>query len=100
MEKIIVNEYDGVGNMYLIGVGTGTAFLQIFEVCGLNEQDALDLVADHCVANELEGLYSSYFALADMAELGETAYECAESFGLSCVGNTGVYMDIVSIEKI
>ena len=84
-------------NLYKVLVGTGTAWLQEFQVYAYNEQEAVDLVADYCEDNELHGLYSDFYELYDLCEVGETVDEYIETHSLICCGNHGIYMDITGI---
>lgn len=87
-------------NLYAVTLGTGLAWTQTYEVYAYNESEAVDLVADYCEENELVGLYSDYYELADLCEVGETVDEYADANGLICCGNHGIYMQILGIEEV
>ena len=95
-----INEGNYGKKLYAVTLGTGTAWTQTYEVYAYNECEAVDLVADYCEDHELEGLYSDYYELADLCEVGETVDEYAESNGLTCCGNHGIYMQILRIEEV
>lgn len=86
--------------LYAVTLGTGLAWTQTFEVYAYNEGEAVDLVADYCEDHELEGLYSDYYELADLCEVGKTVDEYAEANNLTCCGNYGIYMQILRIEEV
>lgn len=85
---------------YRVALGTGTAWVQPFEVYAYNEGEAVDMVADYCEENELEGLYADYYDLADECEVGQSVDEYAEANGLTCCGNHGIYLQIAGMEEI
>ena len=100
MDKITIGSKNYGENLYRVYVGTGTAWLQGFDIYAFNEQDAVDLVANYCEEHELQGLYSDYYELADECEIGEAVDEYAESHNLISCGNHGVYMNIDRIEEV
>lgn len=95
----LINTGNHGGNLYQISVGTGTAWTQEFQVYAYNETEAVDLVADYCDEQELDGLYADYYELFDLSE-GETVEEYAEAHNLTCCGNHGIYIEIISIKLI
>ena len=86
--------------LYRVFIGTGTMWLQEFQVYAYNEQEAVDLVADYCEEHELEGLYADYYTIADECETGETVDEYIESHSLICCGNHGIYLEVAGLEEI
>lgn len=86
--------------LYKITLGTGFAWTSSFEVYAYNEQEAVDLVADHIEEYEMKGLYTDHYELADLCETGETVDEYAEAHNLTCCGNHGIYLAIINIEEI
>ena len=95
-----INEGNYGEKLYAVTLGTGLAWTQTFEVYAYHEQEAVDLVADYCEEHELEGLYSNYYELADLCEVGQTVDEYAEANGLTCCGNHGIYMQILGIKEV
>lgn len=95
-----INEGNYGEKLYAVTLGTGTAWTKTFEVYAYNETEAVDLVADYCEEHELEGLYSDYYELADLCEVGQTVGEYAEANGLICCGNDGIYMQILGIKEV
>ena len=92
------NAYDE--SLYRVYLGTGTAWLKVFEVYAYNEQEAVDLVADYCEEQELAGLYFDHYDLADECEVGQSVDEYAETHGLTCCGNHGIYIVLAGIELV
>ena len=85
---------------YRIFIETCTMFLQEFHVYAYDETKALDLVADYCEENGLEGLYADYYEVFDLCDIGETVEEYAEAHNLICCGNHGIYVGVAGIEEI
>lgn len=100
MNTITIDSNHYGENHYHVSLGTGTAWTQPFEVYAYNEAEAVDLVADYCEENELEGLYADYYDLADECRDGRSVDEYAEANGLTCCGNHGIYIQIVEMEEI
>ena len=86
--------------LYRIYLGTGTAWLKVFEAYAYNEQEAVDLVVDYCEEHELHGLYADYYEIMDLCEAGQTVDEYAEAHNLTCCGNHGVYIELAGIEVV
>ena len=87
-------------NLYKVLIGTGTAWLQEFQVYAYNEQEAVDLVADYCEEHELEGLYTDYYTIADECEVDETVDDLIEAHNLTCCGNHSIYLEVAGLEEI
>ena len=85
---------------YRVYLATGTAWYKVFQVYAYNESEVVDMVADYCEDNELHGLYSDYYDIADECEAGQTVDEYAESHNLICCGNHGIYLDVAGLEEI
>ena len=85
--------------LYAVSLNTGLAWLQEYSVYAYNEQEAVDLVTDYIEEQELHGLYSDHYELADLCENGETVDEYAEANNLICAGNHGIYISIVGIKE-
>ena len=64
----IINQGNCGERAYKIALGTGTAWVEEFIAYAYNEQDALDFVADHLEAEELNGLYFDYATLKALAK--------------------------------
>ena len=86
--------------LYRVYIGTGTAWLKVFQAYAYNEQEAVDLVADYCEEHELEGLYTDFYGIADECEVGQTVDEYAEAHNLICCGNHGIYLEVAGLEEI
>ena len=86
-------------NLYKVCIGTGTAWLEEFRVYAYNETEAIDLIADYCEKNGLDGLYADHYEIFDLCN-GETVEEYAEAHNLTCCGNHGIYLEIASIELV
>lgn len=95
-----INEGNYGEKLYKVTLGTGTAWTQSYEVYAYHETEAVDLVADYCEENELGGLYSDHYELADLCDEGETVDEYADANGLTCCGNHGIYMQILDIQEV
>ena len=95
-----INEGNHGEKLYAVTLGTRTAWTQTFEVYAYNECEAVDIVADYCEENELEGLYGDFYEVADLCDVGETVDEYADANNLTCCGNHGIYMQILGIEEI
>lgn len=95
-----INEGNYGEKLYAVTLGTGTAWTKTFKVYAYNETEAVDLVADYCEENELEGLYGDFYEVADLCDVGETVDEYADANNLTCCGNHGIYMQILGIEEI
>lgn len=82
---------------YKVNVGTGLAWPYSVTVEAFSETEAVDLVAD-----ELKGsaFVSTYEELEKMKADDETVDEYAQANGLICCGNDGVYMSVISIERV
>ena len=85
--------------LYTVTLGTGTMWTQSYSVYAYNEQEAIDLVADHIEEQELHGLYCDWYELADICGVGETPESYAESHNLTCAGNHGIYVEILDVKK-
>lgn len=86
--------------LYRVDLGTGTAWTAPYLVYAYNEQEAVDLVADYIEEQELIGLYSDHYELADLCEPDETVESYAEANNLVCAGNHGIYISLVGIEEV
>lgn len=86
--------------LYRVFLGTGTLWLAEFHVYAYSEQEAIDLAADYCEEQELEGLYADHYEIYDLCEAGQTVDEYAEEHGLYCCGNHGIYVKLEGIEVI
>lgn len=87
-------------HLYRVFIGTGTIWLKEFRVYAYNEQEAIDLIADYVEEHECEGLYTDYWGLFDLCDVGETVGEYAEAHNLICCGNHGIYLEVAGLEEI
>ena len=97
---MLINEGGYGTKLYRVTLGTGIAWTESYEAYAYNEGEAADLVADFCEENDYEGLFSDYYELADLCEVGETVDEYAEANGLTCCGNHGIYITIIDIKEV
>jgi hypothetical protein len=95
-----INEGNYGEKLYKVTLGTGLAWTQSYEVYAYNESDAVDLVADYCEEHEFHGLYSGFYDLYDECDVGQSVDEYAEANGLTCCGNSGIYMQILGITEV
>lgn len=95
-----INEGNNGEKLYKVSIGTGLAWTKEFKVYAYHEQEAVDLVADYIEEQELSGLYSDHYELADLCEVGETADEYAEANNLTCCGNHGIYIQLLGLEEL
>ena len=98
--KMKINEGNYGETLYKITLGTRTAFTQSFEVYAYNEDEAVDLVADYCEEHEFDNLYCGFYDLYDECEDNQSVDEYAAANGLTCCGNSGIYMAIINIEEV
>ena len=94
-----INEGNYGEKLYKVTLGTGLAWTQTFDVYAYNESEAVDIVADYCEENELQGLYGDFYEVADLCDIGQSVDEYAEANGLTCCGNSGIYLQILDIEE-
>lgn len=84
---------------YKIYLNTGTAWLEEFEVYAYTESEAIEELAKHVVGFGFDGLWFSYFQLANECELDETVDEYAANHGLIAC-DKGVYLPVARMEVI
>ena len=96
---MVINEQSHGTKLYRVTLGTGTAWTQSYEIYAYHEQEAVDLVADY-VQEQAPGLCSDHYELADLCETNELVDEYAEANGLTCCGNSGIYMHIIDIKEV
>ena len=94
-----INEGNYGEKLYKVTLGTGLAWTQSYEVYAYNESEAVDIVADYCEENELQGLYGDFYEVADLCDIGQSVDEYADANGLTCCGNSGIYLQILDIEE-
>lgn len=85
--------------LYRIGVGTGLAWPWHKVVEAFSEQEAVDEVADFLEA-EGSAYVKTYTDLLKGREKGKSAADVQNELNLTCCGNHGIYMEVVSIEKL
>lgn len=95
----IINTGNYGEKLYTVTLGTGLAWAQTYGVYAYNESEAVDIVADYCERHKYIGLYSECEELYVQRDDGETVEEYAESHGLTCCGNHGIYMQIINIQE-
>lgn len=92
---MIINDRDCGKYLYQVSIGMGKGF----KVYANYEQEAVDNVADFIEEKGMVGLYSDHYQLSDCCDVGQTADEYAKANGLTCCGNHGIYLQVVSIKK-
>lgn len=80
------------GKWYKITLPTGLYFSSVFWVAGINEQEALDTLADFLEDNHMSNSYRTYDELWDEAEKYEVSFKLHEQRFICC-GNHGIYLD-------
>lgn len=97
---MIINSTNDGERLYKVALNTGLAWVQQYEVYANNEQEAIDTLADYLEENELTGLYTTHYDIADECEIGQTVDEYAEANGLICCGNHGIYIRVEYMEVL
>lgn len=99
---IIINQVTHGEKTYIISLGTGLAWANLFKVAAYDEQSAVDLVADYIEDHGYTGLYYDHLELEVMASCTEykTADSYAEANNLVCCGNHGIYIELLNIEEV
>ena len=99
---IIINQATYGEKTYIVSIGTGLAWANLFKVAAYDEQSAVDLVADYLEDHEYTGLYYDHAELEAMASCSEwkTAEAFAEAHNLACCGNHGIYISLLNIEEV
>ena len=95
----LVNEGNYGEKCYKIYLNTGTAWLADFEVYAYCESEAIEILAEHVVNEGLDGLWFSYYDLADECEVGKSVDEYANENGL-ILCDKGVYLPVARMEEI
>lgn len=85
---------------YRVFVGTASIWLQEFHVFAYDTTEALDLIANYCEKNGLDGLYATHDELAALRKPGQSISEYADDHNLICCGNNRIYLQIAGIERI
>lgn len=92
------NEYGET--LYRVYIATGTAWYKVFQVYAYNESEAVDMVADYVEEHEYDGLYTDYYGIADLCDVGQSVDEYVEVHNLICCGNHGIYLEVAGLEEI
>ena len=99
---IIINCAGYGEKTYVISIGTGTTWVEKFQVAAHNETEAKNIVADYLESNKLEGLYCTRQLVEAMASGHK--FICADDFAecnnFTRCGNNGIYIEIVGIEEV
>lgn len=92
-----INENDLMNNqLYQIILATG----EDFKVFAYDEQEAIDILADHLVEEEREYSYADHYEIADLCEVGQSVDEYVEENGYYHAGEHGVYIQVTEIKTI
>jgi hypothetical protein len=86
---------------YRVTISTGTYQPKSFEAYAKHEQEAADLVADYIEEEGYKGLYSTYREVLEdhTEEEIENGVSDSQANLLTC-GNHGIFVPIISIEKV
>jgi len=84
---------------YRVSVNSGLAWPYSNIVTAFSEQEAVDKTADE-LEKSGSAFVTTYDELLEQREPGQSAEEYAEANNLICCGNHGIYMGVVSIEKL
>lgn len=95
MAAINENTYNGE-QLFKIILATG----EDFKVYAFDEEEALNILADHLVEEEREYSYADHYEVADLCEVGQSVAEYAEENNLYCAGEQGVYIQVAEIQTI
>ena len=95
-----INTKNDGERLYKVALNTGLAWVQEYNVYADNEQSAIDTLADYLEDNELCGLYTTHYDIADECDVGQTIDEYAEANGLICCGNHGIYIRVEYMEVL
>lgn len=95
MAAINENTYNGE-QLFKITLATG----EDFKVYAFDEEEAINLVADHLVEEERECSYADHYEVADLCEVGQSVAEYAEENNLYFAGKHGVYIPVKEIKPI
>ena len=98
----IINEATCGEKIYMVSVGTGLVWANLFKVAAYHETEAADLVADYLEEHEYSGLYYDHNELETLAFCSEykTAEAFAEAHNLTCCGNHGIYIELLNIKEV
>lgn len=96
---MIINDKDCGKYLYRVKIGTELTRIQEFTVYANYEQDAVDNVADFIEEKGMSELYADHYQLSDCCDVGQTADEYAKVNGLTCCGNHGIYLRVISIKR-
>lgn len=90
----LVEGYGYGGELFKVGLGTGTAYVESFLVSARNEGDAVDCVTDYAREMGLEGLYYT------LTEIDQEELEELEGLGFTSSGNCGDLVDLKVLEAV
>ncbi len=98
----IINEATYGEKTYVVSIGTGLVWTNLFKVAAYHETEAVDLVADYLEEHKYTGLYYDHLELKTMASCSEwkTADSYAEAHNLTYCGNHGIYISLLNIEEV
>lgn len=92
-----INESDYINNqLFKIILATG----EDFKVFAYDEEEALNILADHLVEEEREYSYADHYEVADLCEVGQSVAKYAEENNLYYAGEQGVYIQVSEIQNI
>ena len=95
-----INEGNYGEKLYCVTLGTGLVWTKKFKVYAYDENEAVDLVADYIENKEMGRLYSDYYEIADLCDVGETVDEYVAANNLICCGNNGIYINLIGLEEL
>ena len=95
----VINEGKYGEKCYKVYLKTGTAWLEEFEIYAYSETEAVEILAEYVVENELDGLWYDFFELANECDFEEDVDTYAANHGfIPC--DKGVYLSLERIEEI
>jgi hypothetical protein len=95
MSAINENNYNGE-QLFKITLGTG----EDFKVYAFDEQEAVNLLADHLVEEEQVWSYSIYQEIATLCDIGQSVSEYIEENNMYFADNQDIYIQVAEIQTI
>lgn len=97
-----INEATCGEKTYMVSIGTGLVWANLYKVAAYHETEAADLVADYLEEYGDTGLYYEHAELEALAGCTKykTAEALAEAHNLTCCGNHGIYIELLNIEEV
>ena len=99
---IVINQAACGEKTYIVSIGTGLVWANLYKVAAYHETEAADLVADYLEEHKCTGLYYDHMEFEAIVSCSEykTAEALAEAHNLTCCGNHGIYIELLNIEEV